>query len=335
MVAPNLKAETMCLIEKREAIETEMNAIISTLTQAGGPGLTGNLLDFEGFPRSDIDVHAVRAQRHHLAELRNDHKDITNKIEESLQVLHSARLARNISAPAKSPGKLLLLFSRMLHLCRGIRSTFIPSGLHFLRHLTIRSGCQELQQRLFQLTPECLQEEPYIVSCSFFVYLFCCTAPFPTQPQKLFYIFLDEKIFNLTNKKIAIILLRNEVHMYKNGSGFKCWISLTLVSSPLQDAQSSMDVDLAVGVPFAMVDEITDVSPSAEDGLQLGDQIMKFGNVEFGDNLLQKLASEVQSNQDRAVPLVILRHGAPINLAVTPRQWNGRGLLGYVWHLFI
>ncbi|KAF9613292.1 hypothetical protein IFM89_006791 [Coptis chinensis] len=66
MVAPNLKVEAMCLIEKREAIETEMNAIISTLTQPSGPGLTSNLLYFEGFPRSDIDVHAVRAQRHHL-----------------------------------------------------------------------------------------------------------------------------------------------------------------------------------------------------------------------------------------------------------------------------
>ncbi|KAF9619184.1 hypothetical protein IFM89_005738 [Coptis chinensis] len=66
MAAPNLKAETMCLIEKRETIETEMNAIISTLTQPSGPGLTVNLLDFEGFPRSDIDVHAVRAQGHHL-----------------------------------------------------------------------------------------------------------------------------------------------------------------------------------------------------------------------------------------------------------------------------
>lgn len=36
-----------------------------------------------------------------------------------------------------------------------------------------------------------------------------------------------------------------------------------------------MDEDSISGVPFAMVDEITDDSPAAEDGLQLGDQIIK------------------------------------------------------------
>lgn len=199
MVATNLKAETLSLIEKRDVMEIEMNSIIDRLSQPGGPGITGNLLDSEGFPRSDIDVTAVRADRHHLSELRNDYKEITNKINENLHVLHSARLAQ------KSP----------------------------VSHDTLP----------------------------------------------------------------------------KNTS-------------------SSMDVDANVGVPFAMVDEIADGSPSAEDGLQLGDQIVKFGNVESGDDLLQKLAAEGQSNQGHAVPLVILRQGKVTNLAVTPRPWNGRGLLG-------
>lgn len=51
-----------------------------------------------------------------------------------------------------------------------------------------------------------------------------------------------------------------------------------------------MDVDATVSIPFALVDEIAEDSPAAEDGLQLGDQIVKFGNVESGDNLLSKLA---------------------------------------------
>ena len=97
----------------------------------------------------------------------------------------------------------------------------------------------------------------------------------------------------------------------------------------LRQSPSSMDVDVVVHIPFATVDEITDASPAAEDGLQLGDQIVKFGNVEAGENLLQRLASESQSNLGCAIPVVIMRQGALINLTVTPRTWQGRGLLGY------
>lgn len=105
--------------------------------------------------------------------------------------------------------------------------------------------------------------------------------------------------------------------------------SASLQNVLLRNSPSSMDVDVVVSIPFAMVDEIADSSPAAEDGLQLGDQILKFGSVEAGDNLLQKLASEAQSNLGCAIPVVIMRQGAMINLTVTPRTWQGRGLLGY------
>lgn len=94
---------------------------------------------------------------------------------------------------------------------------------------------------------------------------------------------------------------------------------------------------MMVSIPFAVVDEIADGSPTAEDGLQLGDQMVKFGGVEYqaGENLLQKLAAEAQANEGRAVPAVLMRQGAPINLSVTPRVWHGRGLLGYVCYFFL
>ena len=47
MVATNLKAETMKLMEQRSGIEAEMNVIIENLCRPGGPGLSGNLLDSE------------------------------------------------------------------------------------------------------------------------------------------------------------------------------------------------------------------------------------------------------------------------------------------------
>jgi 26S proteasome non-ATPase regulatory subunit 9 len=67
MVGANLKAETMALMDKRTAMETEMNSIVERLCNPGGPGLSGNLIDSEGFPREDIDIPMVRTERRRLA----------------------------------------------------------------------------------------------------------------------------------------------------------------------------------------------------------------------------------------------------------------------------
>ncbi|XP_050215220.1 uncharacterized protein LOC126666258 [Mercurialis annua] len=221
MVATNLKSETMKLMDKRTAVEAEMNAIIEQLCLPGGPGLSGNLVDSEGFPRPDIDIPAVRAQRNRLIVLKSDHKELTGKIDGNIQVLHSARLA------SKSPS---------------------------------------LKDAGNDSTSD--------------------------------------------NQNTSITAAAHNV--------------------VLRDSSSSTDADAFVTIPFAVVDEIADASPAAEDGLQLGDQIMKFGSVEYqvGNNLLQKLALEPQKNPGHAIPVVVLREGAPINLTVTPRTWQGRGLLG-------
>ncbi|XVE53652.1 hypothetical protein DITRI_Ditri03aG0020200 [Diplodiscus trichospermus] len=218
MVGANLKSETMKLIEKRSGTEAEMNAIIEQLCQPGGPGLSGNLVDSEGFPRADIDIPVVRAQRHRLDELKNDHKEVTEKINLNIQVLHSLRLT----------------------------STPKDSGVE-------------------------------------------------------------------TNQNASVI---------------SADASASLQNLVLKDAPSANDVDMISSVPFAMVDEISDGSPAAEDGLQLGDQIVKFGNVKAGDSLLQRLASEALLNEGCPIPVIIMRQGALVNLMLTPRSWQGRGLLG-------
>ncbi|XP_031274386.1 26S proteasome non-ATPase regulatory subunit 9 [Pistacia vera] len=224
MVGTNLKAETMSLMEKRTAVETEMNAIIHRLSQPDGPGLSGNLVDAEGFPRSDIDVPLVRAERRRLAELRNDHKEITDKINENIQLLHSARLS-SLSTSVKDSGN-------------------------------------------------------------------------------------DAESNNQNSSLVNAVASASPTNIIQ------------------RDSPSAMDVDVIISKPFALIDEITDASPAAEDGLQLGDQIVKFGKVEAGENLLERLAAEGRSNQGQAVPVVIMRQGVLINLTVTPRTWQGRGLLG-------
>ncbi|ONK68938.1 uncharacterized protein A4U43_C05F17600 [Asparagus officinalis] len=207
MVATNLKAETMAMMERRSSLESEMNAIIAHLCAPGGPGISGNLVDSEGFPRPDIDVPSVRSQRSRLAALHNDYKVLTAKIDENLQVLHSARLTKGLPL--------------------SMESSDVSASPH--------------------------------------------TATSQVSP---------------------------------------------------------MHEDLVVKIPFAMVDEITDDSPAAEDGLQLGDQIIKFGNVEMGDEVVHRLASEARSNEGHPIPIIIMREGSQMNLTITPRQWHGRGLLG-------
>ena len=44
-----MKSETMTLMEKRTALEAQMNSIIDRLCQPGGPGLSDNLVDSEVF----------------------------------------------------------------------------------------------------------------------------------------------------------------------------------------------------------------------------------------------------------------------------------------------
>ncbi|KAM0853765.1 hypothetical protein ACQ4PT_050879 [Festuca glaucescens] len=207
MVAPNVKAETMRLMDRRTALEAEMNAIIAALSAPGGPGITGGLVDAEGFPRADIDIPAVIAQRRKLGELRNDHRDITNKIEKNLEALHSTKLTRNEQSTPRSSG------------------TSVP----------LHGGLS--------------QNDP-------------------------------------------------------------------------------MEEDVVTRLPFAMIDEIAEGSPAAVDGLLLGDEIVKFGSVEAGDRLQERLVSEALSNEGNQVSLLINRQGSPMNLTITPRKWHGRGLMG-------
>ena len=55
--------------------------------EQNSPGLNGNLLDADGFPRSDIDIVQVRVQRNRLATLQTDYKTLTDNIEALLHVV--------------------------------------------------------------------------------------------------------------------------------------------------------------------------------------------------------------------------------------------------------
>ncbi|MCO5556020.1 hypothetical protein L7F22_009564 [Adiantum nelumboides] len=221
MVGTNVKAETLALMDKRSEMEAEMNIIISRLCQPGGPGLEGNLLDPQGFPRANIDIVQVRGDRHRLSVLRNDHVSITKQIDKNIEVLHSVHVGVTLPQKRTAEGEEVTHTHTMA--VTGAGPSFITSS----------------------------------------------------EPDR-----------------------------------------------------SILGVDSPNGLPFAVFDEVQEGSPAALDGLMVGDQLIKFGSVEGGDNLLMRLGREGRMNEGNAVPVAVLRRGVQLQLIVTPRQWSGPGLLG-------
>lgn len=93
------RQKALDLVKKRDALEAEMDSLIELLNSNNGPGLTGNLIDAEGFPRSDIDIHAVRTQRHRFARLKTDHKLLSEEIEKNLHIALAPPSESNSAAP--------------------------------------------------------------------------------------------------------------------------------------------------------------------------------------------------------------------------------------------
>lgn len=56
------------------------------LQSNNGPGVSGSLVDQEGFPRADIDIPSIRAQRQRLAVLQTDHKTLMKEIDHYMHV---------------------------------------------------------------------------------------------------------------------------------------------------------------------------------------------------------------------------------------------------------
>ncbi|KAL7558177.1 hypothetical protein ACA910_016230 [Epithemia clementina (nom. ined.)] len=90
------KQELASLDVQRRALEEEAQSITAKLTSPTGDDGTGPpmgidtpLVDIDGYPRSDIDLYLVRSLRKRLAELRTDHKQVMNEIEKRLLLLNS------------------------------------------------------------------------------------------------------------------------------------------------------------------------------------------------------------------------------------------------------
>ncbi|KAF9950509.1 26S proteasome non-ATPase regulatory subunit 9, partial [Modicella reniformis] len=88
----DLMAQAQTLMKQKDDIEAETRKAQDEL-QSQKVGMTDNLVDSNGFPRSDIDLVVVTTARSNIARLKNDHKAIMLQIEEALHAVHAEALA--------------------------------------------------------------------------------------------------------------------------------------------------------------------------------------------------------------------------------------------------
>ncbi|KAH0625607.1 hypothetical protein JD844_015192 [Phrynosoma platyrhinos] len=99
----------------------------------------------------------------------------------------------------------------------------------------------------------------------------------------------------------------------------------------------AMSQSLALPQPFAKlptwhpranhIDSVTlCFSPK---GLQVDDEIVEFGSVNTHNfQSLQNIATVVQHSEGKPLSVTVIRGGERLHLGLTPKRWNGRGLLG-------
>jgi 26S proteasome non-ATPase regulatory subunit 9 len=86
--ADDAKALLRSLISQKDILEAQLEALHSQ------SAVGQSLIDSEGFPRSDIDVHAVRNARNELIRMQNDHKDLMKRIEHTMFNMHAQAKAQ-------------------------------------------------------------------------------------------------------------------------------------------------------------------------------------------------------------------------------------------------
>lgn len=221
------KARLKALMEQRAELEGNMDEIIARLTARGGAGMTEGLVDKEGFPRADVDVYQARQDRACLSMLKNDHKDLTARLEQGMHALHAA---------ARSAGTA------------GMASTASPAGMASEQSRTVEPRAASVRSRPTNFAPQPMEED-----------------------------------------------------------------------TPVMQSASA----------FAIIDEVTSGSPAADDGLLVGDLVIRFGEVRHsGGGELTRVAQTLQQHVGFAVQVDVQRQGTPHTLQLTPRTWAGRGFLG-------
>lgn len=76
------------LRKRQERLEATIAEIGQALSVALKGDMHAALIDEDGFPRSDIDIHSVTLLRRRRAELQNDHRALMGRVEKALFAYH-------------------------------------------------------------------------------------------------------------------------------------------------------------------------------------------------------------------------------------------------------
>lgn len=95
--AEQLKKILFDLQAQRKKIEDEI-VMHKVVLETNKVGMKDSLTDKEDFPRSDIDVFAVRRARAEINKLEYDAKDLMSRMQTHLEELHS------LSRPSQTSG---------------------------------------------------------------------------------------------------------------------------------------------------------------------------------------------------------------------------------------
>ncbi|PPR08163.1 hypothetical protein CVT24_012127 [Panaeolus cyanescens] len=144
----------------------------------------------------------------------------------------------------------------------------------------------------------------------------------------------DIDIYAVRGARVRIIELRNDLKAVMDaiGKALEGIYDPALVAQRSGGSGTTENETTTELKPFALVDGVAPGSPAAEAQLRRGDLVVKFGRLnerDFKTSGLQPLAELVAENEDRAIPLRILRSQEVVLLTLTPRKnWGGRGMLG-------
>eukprot|EP00744_Colponema_vietnamica_P014611 GILI01020449.1.p1 GENE.GILI01020449.1~~GILI01020449.1.p1 ORF type:complete len:313 (+),score=47.65 GILI01020449.1:967-1905(+) len=103
--ADTMKKELLELSAQRDQLELKSKSALAFL-QSTPVGVTGKLIDEEGFPRADVDIYAVREARHTLACNKNDLIEVMNAMQKKLEQLHEAtreETVRSLGGAVRDP----------------------------------------------------------------------------------------------------------------------------------------------------------------------------------------------------------------------------------------
>ncbi|KDR82812.1 hypothetical protein GALMADRAFT_238374 [Galerina marginata CBS 339.88] len=144
----------------------------------------------------------------------------------------------------------------------------------------------------------------------------------------------DIDIYAVRSARVRIIELRNDLKAIMDaiGKALEGVYDPALAVTSMAAESSTKPSESETPKPFAKVDGVAPGSPAAEALLQKGDLVVKFGpldQISFKWGSLQQLADVVKDNENRAIPIRVLRSEQTLLLTLTPRNnWGGRGMLG-------